>query len=189
MQVWNVLHAARWKYRPQNVAKNSPSAHHSTNLSGCIFTIKACIDNWEKNLINSHISFRCLHHMANFGAQTAEIGLPVWGTPANFNGFCVLAALLHATLVMGVSQTVALNRGRHLYSAGRPSPWALAHICSFSFVFGTFLFRLNYSFLWSPYVYIFSCCGLFFFLSSFFPRLISAAADWMSAILPHMVWP
>jgi len=27
----------------------------------------------------------------------------------------------------------------------------------------------------------------FFFF--FFPRLISAAADWMSAILPHMVWP
>ena len=30
------------------------------------------------------------------------------------------------------------------------------------------------------------------FLSSiffFFPRLISAAADWMSTILPHMVWP
>jgi len=23
----------------------------------------------------------------------------------------------------------------------------------------------------------------------FFPRLISAVADWMSAILPHMVWP
>jgi len=28
-----------------------------------------------------------------------------------------------------------------------------------------------------------------FFLSIFFPRLISAVADWMSAILPHMVWP
>ena len=26
-------------------------------------------------------------------------------------------------------------------------------------------------------------------LSSFFPRLISAAVDWMSTILPHMVWP
>jgi len=25
--------------------------------------------------------------------------------------------------------------------------------------------------------------------SFFFPRLISAAADWMSALLPHMVWP
>ena len=47
--------------------------------------------------------------------------------------------------------------------------------------------------LWSPYgtgqTIIFSCCGLFFLSSSFFPRLISAAADWMSAILPHMVWP
>ena len=49
------------------------------------------------------------------------------------------------------------------------------------------------SFLWSPYgigqTIIFSCCGLFFLLLSFFPRLISATADWMSAILPHMVWP
>jgi len=27
---------------------------------------------------------------------------------------------------------VALNRGRHLYSAGRPSRWALAHISSWS---------------------------------------------------------
>jgi len=39
-----------------------------------------------------------------------------------------LAALLHGTLVVGVSQTVAFNRGRHLYLAGRPSGWALAHI-------------------------------------------------------------
>jgi len=42
-----------------------------------------------------------------------------------------LAALLHGTLVVGVSQTAAFNRGRHLYSAGRPSGWALSHISSF----------------------------------------------------------
>jgi len=30
--------------------------------------------------------------------------------------------------------------------------------------------------------------ALSFVLSVFFPRLISAVADWMSAILPHMVW-
>jgi len=59
---------------------------------------------------------------------TAEICWRVWGTPANFNGFRVLAALLHGTLVVGVSQTAALNRGRHLYSAGRPSRRAFAHI-------------------------------------------------------------
>ena len=45
--------------------------------------------------------------------------------------------------------------------------------------------------LWPPYVIgqaiIFLPCGLF--LSSFFPRLMSAAADWMSTILRHIVWP
>jgi len=34
---------------------------------------------------------------------------------------------------------------------------------------------------------MFSSCRLFFLL--FFPCLISAVADWMFAILPHMVWP
>jgi len=68
--------------------------------------------------------------------------------------------------------------------------------------------------LWPPYVIgqaiIFLPCGFFFYLSifmaalrsrcghyilvlflstSFFPCLIAAVADWMSAILPHMVWP
>ena len=42
--------------------------------------------------------------------------------------------------------------------------------------------------LWPPYViggnYIFAL-----WLLSFFPCLISAAGDWMSTILPHMVWP
>jgi len=66
----------------------------------------------------------------NFGPLAAEIVSLVWGTKANFNGFHVLAALLHTTLLVGVSQTAALNRGRDLYLAGRPSRWALAHISS-----------------------------------------------------------
>jgi len=45
--------------------------------------------------------------MANFGPLTAEIGLPVWGTPAHFNGFRILAALLHCTVVVGISSEVA----------------------------------------------------------------------------------
>jgi len=44
--------------------------------------------------------------MVNFGTLAAEIGLPVWDTPANFNGFRVLAALLHGIQVVGVSQTL-----------------------------------------------------------------------------------
>jgi len=65
--------------------------------------------------------------MVNFGPLAAEIGLPVRGTTANFNGFRVLAALLHGTLARHSSgrqpNFAALNRGRHLYSAGRPSLW------------------------------------------------------------------
>jgi len=36
--------------------------------------------------------------MVNFGPLTAEICCRVWGTPPHFNGFHVLAALLHGTL-------------------------------------------------------------------------------------------
>jgi len=80
-------------------------------------------------LLSSNISPTCPHNMVNFGPLAAEIVSLVWGTPGNFNGFRVF---LHGTLVVGVSQTAALNRGRHLYSAGRLSRWALAHISSFS---------------------------------------------------------
>jgi len=44
--------------------------------------------------------------MVNFGPPAAEICWRVWSTPANFNGFRVLAALLHGTLVVSVSQTL-----------------------------------------------------------------------------------
>jgi len=44
--------------------------------------------------------------MVHFGLLMAEIGSLVWGTPANFNRFRVLAALLYGTLVAGVSQTL-----------------------------------------------------------------------------------
>ena len=59
-----------------------------------------------KNLLNIDTSCTCPHNMVNFGLLTAEISWRVWGTPANFNGFHVLAALLHGTLVVGVSQTL-----------------------------------------------------------------------------------
>jgi len=50
--------------------------------------------------------FPVSHNIVNFGPLAAEIGAVVWGTPANFNRFCILAALLHGTPVLGVSQTL-----------------------------------------------------------------------------------
>jgi len=49
----------------------------------------------------------------------AEIGLPVWGTLANFNGFRVLASLLDRRRSMDVNQTL------HDVS---PSPWLVHYI-------------------------------------------------------------
>jgi len=44
--------------------------------------------------------------MVNFGPLAAEIVSLVWAALANFNGFRVLATLLHGTPVVGVSQTL-----------------------------------------------------------------------------------
>ena len=55
----------------------------------------------EKKLVN-----QMAHNMVNFGPLAAEIGPVVWGTPANFNGFCILAVLLHSTPAVRVSQTL-----------------------------------------------------------------------------------
>jgi len=54
-----------------------------------------------KNLLNSNIFSRCLHHMVNFGPLTVKIGWRVWGTPSNFNGVCVFASLLQTALTGG----------------------------------------------------------------------------------------
>jgi len=42
-------------------------------------------------------------YIVDFGPLVAEIVSLVCGTPANFNWFRVLAALLHGILVVGVS--------------------------------------------------------------------------------------
>jgi len=106
MQVWNLLHAARWKHRMQKSRQKSPSGHHRTTLSGYIFATKARINNRKKNLLSSNMSSTCSHNMVNFGLLAAEISWPVWDTPPNFNGLRVLAALLHSSKVVSISQTL-----------------------------------------------------------------------------------
>ena len=141
MQVWNVLHTARWKCRTQKIAKNLPPGHHCTTLS-VISLQRRHYWQSEENVLNSNISPSCPYNMVNFGQLVVEISSLVWGTPANFNGFRVLASLLHGTLIVGVSQTL-----RH---GGRPSRSALAHIlvgiilCHSLFVYVCFCVRFSF---------------------------------------------
>jgi len=73
---------------------------------GTIAQLCRAISTTGKKLLNSNISPTCPHNMVNFGTLAGDIGSVVWGTPANFNGFRLLAALLHGTLVVGISQTL-----------------------------------------------------------------------------------
>jgi len=97
-----VLHAAHCKYGTQKIVKNRHLGTNRANLLGYIFATKARIDN-RKKVLSSNISYTRPHNMVNLGPLAAEIDPVVWGTPPNFNGFRVLAALLHGTRVVGAS--------------------------------------------------------------------------------------
>jgi len=100
----------------------------------------------------------------------------------------------------GVVQGMGLRnfrRGRHLYSAGRSSRWASAHIVVYFFIL--YIVIHHHSLLTAIAAHsngqaiIFCSCGFYLsffllFLSFFFPRLISAVGDCMSATIPHMMW-
>jgi len=111
--------------------KKSPSQHHRTSLSGHIFATKACIDNRKKNLLSSNISSICPGNMVNFGPLRAEIGSEVWALQIS-TGFASWQRYCTHSSTGRQPNFAAFNRGRHLYAAGRPSRWTLAHISSYS---------------------------------------------------------
>ena len=118
MQVWNALHAARCKYRTQK------NRHLGTIAQLCWAISSQLRHAWTigKNLLSSNTSSTYPDNMVNFGLLTAEICSGVWSTLQISTGF---ASWQHYCMHS--------SRGRHLYLAGRPSRWALAHISSFKF--------------------------------------------------------
>jgi len=115
--------------------KISPSGHHRTTLSGHIFITKACIDNRKKI-----VKQQCLPHMSSqYDELRSTIGwdlLASLGHPCKFQRVSRLGSVTARSARYSSSgrqpNSAALNRGRHLYSAGRPSRWALAHISSYN---------------------------------------------------------
>ena len=101
MQVLNVLLANTGR---KKVAKNR---HLGTiaQFRRALSSQLRHVSTFGKNLLSSNTSSTCLYNMVNFGPLVAEILLLVWGTPANFNGFRVLAVTARH-LVVGVSQTL-----------------------------------------------------------------------------------
>jgi len=127
-----MVRAARWKCRTPIIAKNSPSRHRRTTLSGYIFATRACIRQSEKHLLSSNISSTCPHNMVNFDPLAAEIGSVVWA-PLQISTGSRLGSVTARNSSNGRQPNfAALNRGRHLYSPifGRAAT-TLAHISRF----------------------------------------------------------
>jgi len=120
----NVRHAARWKCRTQKRRQKAPSH----NFLGLYLRNQGTHRQLEKN----------------FKQQYVLQMFPQYGEHRPTNGLDRLAGLGHPIIFQRVSRLgsvtarqsnsgrqpnfAALNRGRHLCSAGRPSRWALAHI-------------------------------------------------------------
>ena len=126
--VWNLLHAARWKYRTQKWRKKIAIYAPSHNFVRLYLHNEGIVNN-RKNLLNSNMSPTCLHNMANVGPTNGRDRFGSLGTRANVNGVCVLALLLQQRCSMEIDQTLhdiwpsaSLGRAPPIFR-GRPSRW------------------------------------------------------------------
>jgi len=113
---------------PKN-RQNATFGHHCTTLSGYIFATKACINNQKKKLVKQ----QWLPRMSSeYGVLRTTSGwdlLASLGHPSTFQRVLSLGSVTAPHSSSGHQPNfAALNRGRHLYLAGRPSRWALADI-------------------------------------------------------------
>jgi len=104
---------------------------HPTTLSRCVIATKARIDNRKKFVKQQYL----IHMSLQYGELWLTSGwdrfVSLWH-PCKFQRVSRLGSVAARHSSIGrQSNFAALNRGRHLYSAGRPSRWALGHISSY----------------------------------------------------------
>jgi len=86
-------------------------------LSGHIFATKARIDNQKKLIKRQYLLHMSSRSVGEFGApQLISTGSESW------QRYCT------ALWQWASAKLCSVEQGRQLYSAGRPSRWALAHI-------------------------------------------------------------
>ena len=126
MQVWKVLHAARSKCRTQKSRQRSPSGT-IPQLCRAISSQLRHVSTIGKKLVKQQY---LLYMSPQYGELRPTSSWDQSGSlrhPCKFQRVSHLGSVTARHLVVGISQTAALNRGLHLYLAGRPSRWALAH--------------------------------------------------------------
>jgi len=124
--------------------KKSPSGHHCTTLSGYIFATKACIDNQKKIVKQQYL----LHMSSQYGGLRHTSGWDRFGSlghPSKFQRISRLGSVTARYSSIGRQPNfAALNRGRQLYSARRPSRWALPTFLVSYFSAGPVFIKFNW---------------------------------------------
>ena len=130
-----MLHAACGNAGP----KKSPKIRYLSTIAQLYPTISSQLRHVStigKELIKQQCIPTCPHSMVNFGPLAAEIVSIVLGHPSKFQRVSHLGYVTARHSNSGRQPNFAtLNRGSHLYSAGWPSRWALAHILVFFLFF------------------------------------------------------
>jgi len=111
--------------------KNATFGHHRTTLSGYIFATKAHIDN-RKRLVKQQYVLQMPPQYGELRPTSGRDLLASLRHPWKFQRVSRLRSVTARQSSSGRQPNfTALNRGRHLCLAGRPSRWALAHILVF----------------------------------------------------------
>ena len=97
--------------------QKSPSEHHCTTRRTISLQLRHIVTIGKKLVKQQYL----LHMSSQYGElrpTNGWDGLTSLGHPCKFQPVSRLRSVTARHLVVGVSQTVALNRGRHLYSPG-----------------------------------------------------------------------
>jgi len=93
MQVWNVLHAARWKCRTEKIAICAPSC----NFVRLYLRNEGMYQQSEKNLLNSNISFTWSQQYCELRPTSGWDRLASMGHPSKFQRVSHLGFITAAT--------------------------------------------------------------------------------------------
>jgi len=127
MQVRNVVRAARWKCRTQKIAIWTPS--HNFIRLGPISSQLRHVSTIGKKLVKQQYLPHMFSQYCVLRSSSGWDRFVSLGHPYEFQRVSRLDSVTARYSSSGRQPNfTALNRGRHLYSAGRPSRWALAHI-------------------------------------------------------------
>jgi len=161
--------------------------HLAMNVILMLLHYLAKVEKWKRNITVRYYQ-RKFHQMYRITSWNGPVDYKIWGVMQQYvyetkicdiGDLCKLSLTLNRTLYRGCDLTSGATIWDHVCMCACWCRKLWTHAVKLLFIMAALWNRAGH--------YILPCD--FYLLSIFFPRLISAVGDWMSAILSHMVWP